>query len=276
MPFDPAEANAIAAILREAARTEILPLFRRLELAQVRTKSSPTDLVTDADEAAERRITAALKARYPHCTVVGEEAVSANPALLENCFAGDLVFVVDPIDGTANFASGTPLFGCMAAAVERGEVVAAWIHDPMGDDTAIALKGQGAWVEDTDGRRFDLRVAAPAPIGRMIGGVSWTWMQEPVRSQVTRRLSRLAGGVQFRCAAHEYRLVASGGAHFTVYNKLMPWDHLPGWLIHQEAGGYSARFDGSPYRPEHVSGGLIAATDPESWKAIHELLFAPD
>jgi fructose-1,6-bisphosphatase/inositol monophosphatase family enzyme len=272
MRFDLTTATEVATILRDAARTEILPLFRRLGVAQIRAKSSAIDLVTDADEAAERQITAALTARFPGCLVVGEEACAANPALLEGWAKADLAFVVDPVDGTANFASGMPIFGCMAAAVVRGEVVAAWIYDPMGDDTAIAIRGEGAWIDRADGTRFDLRVAAPVPFEQMIGAVSWTWMAEPVRSQVTRRLSRLAGGVQFRCAAHEYRLVASGGAHFLVYNKLMPWDHLPGWLLHREAGGYSARFDGSDYRPEHLDGGLLAAPDKESWAMIRDTL----
>jgi fructose-1,6-bisphosphatase/inositol monophosphatase family enzyme len=272
MRFDLTTATEVATILRDAARTEILPLFRRLGVAQIRTKSSAIDLVTDADEAAERQITAALTARFPGCLVVGEEACAANPALLEGWAAAELAFVVDPVDGTANFASGMPIFGCMAAAVVRGEVVAAWIYDPMGDDTAIAIRGEGAWIDRADGTRFDLRVAAPVPFEQMIGAVSWTWMAEPVRSQVTRRLSRLAGGVQFRCAAHEYRLVASGGAHFVVYNKLMPWDHLPGWLLHREAGGHSARFDGSEYRPEHLGGGLLAAPDKASWAMIRETL----
>ena len=55
--------------------------------------------------------------------------------------------MVDPIDGTSNYAAGLPLFGVMAAVVMRGEVVAAAIHDPVGDDTALALRGEGAWTQ---------------------------------------------------------------------------------------------------------------------------------
>ena len=166
------------------------------------------------------------------------------------------------MDGTANFAAGVPLFGCMAAAVSKGEVVAGWIHDPLGDDTAIALRGEGAWIADGEGRHMaDLRVAAPVAVERMVAAVSWTYLPEPLRGRVASRLPRLAGVVGFRCAAHEYRLTASGHAHAQLYNRLMPWDHLPGWLLHREAGGYSARFDGSDYRPTHRDGGLICAPD---------------
>jgi len=275
MRFDHRMATDVANLLRDASLAEIKPRFRRLSGEAIRAKTSINDLVTDADEAAERVITAELTRRFPGCAVVGEEAAAADPAVLGRLSGADLAFVVDPVDGTLNFAAGVPLFGCMAAAVVRGEVVAAWIHDPMGDDTAIALRGEGAWIEAPDGYRSDLRVAAPAPVEEMTAAVSWTYIAEPVRSQLTARLPRFAGGVQFRCAAHEYRLVASGNAHIAVYKRLMPWDHLPGWLLHREAGGYSARFDGSAYLPEHTDGGLIAAPDRESWLAAREALFGP-
>lgn len=273
MRFDHKMATDVANLLRDAALAEIKPRFRRLASGAIRAKTSVTDLVTDADEAAERVITAELTRRFPGCVVVGEEAAAADAGVLGRLSGADLAFVVDPVDGTLNFAAGVPLFGCMAAAVVRGEVVAAWIHDPMGDDTAVALRGEGAWIEAPDGHRTDLRVAEPVPVEQMIAAISWTYIAEPVRSQLTARLARFAGGTQFRCAAHEYRLVASGNAHVAVYKKLMPWDHLPGWLLHREAGGYSARFDGSPYKPEHTDGGLIAAPDRDSWLAAKEALF---
>ncbi len=270
--LDHRAAADVAALLRAAARAEVLPRFRRLAAGAVRTKSGPLDLVTDADEAAERMIAAGLEARFPGCLVVGEEAAAADPGLLPRLAGADLAFVVDPVDGTANFAAGLPLFGCMAAAVVRGEVAAAWIHDPMGDDTAMALRGEGAWVEDAAGHRRDLRVAAPAPVSHMVGAVSWGWMAEPLRSRVPGRLPRLAAALNLRCAAHEYRLAAGGHAHLLLYNRLMPWDHAPGWLLHREAGGYSAQFDGRPYSPLVHAGGLICAPDADGWAAVREAL----
>lgn len=271
-----ARAAEVATLLRDAARAEILPRFRRLAQGEVRAKSGPLDLVTDADEAAERIIEAGLARLFPGCVVVGEEAAAADPSVLDRLAGADLAFVVDPVDGTANFASGTPLFGSMAAAVVRGEVVAGWIHDPLGDDTAMALRGEGAWIADGQGRHMaDLRVAAPAPVESMVAAVSWTYLKEPLRSRVASRLPRLAGIVGFRCAAHEYRLTAGGHAHAQLYNRLMPWDHLPGWLLHREAGGYSARFDGSDYLPPHKDGGLICAPDRASWDALRATLLDP-
>ena len=269
-----ARAREVAATLRDAARAEIMPRFRRLAAGAVRAKSGPLDLVTEADEAAERAITAGLTRLFPGCVVVGEEATSADASLLARLAGANLAFVVDPVDGTSNFAAGLPLFGCMAAAYRAGEVVAAWIHDPLGDDTAVAIRGEGAWVEDAEGRRVaDLRVAAPAPVARMVGAVSWGWLTEPLKSRVTSRLPLLAASVGLRCAAHEYRLAAGGHLHLLLYNKLMPWDHAPGWLLHREAGGYAARFDGSEYDPaRHTTGGLLVAPDRAAWEEARAAL----
>ena len=266
----------VAALLRDATRAEILPRFRRLAAGAVRAKSGPLDLVTDADEAAERVIAAGLEARFPGCLVVGEEGCAADPALLGRLAGADLACVVDPVDGTANFAAGLPLFGCMAAAVVQGEIVAAWIHDPLGDDTAMALRGEGAWIESPDGHRHDLRVAAPVPVAEMVGAFNWGYLPEPLKNRVTARLPRVGGSVTFRCSAHEYRMVAGGHAHALLYNRLLPWDHAPGWLLHREAGGYSARFDGSAYGPLVTGGGLIVVPDRASWEAVHAALLGEE
>ena len=130
--------RAVAAILRDVGRAEIMPLFRKLQAVDVRSKTGPLDLVTVADERAETAIAAALTQRFPGCAVVGEEAASADPALLHRLGDADLTFVVDPIDGTSNFAAGLPLFGVMVAALRRGEIAAA------GDEAARAAPGDGA------------------------------------------------------------------------------------------------------------------------------------
>jgi len=177
--FSTAQLGIVADLLRQAAQREILPRFRNLTEGSVRTKSGPLDFVTEADEAAEAMIEAGLRAAFPGCVVVGEEATTADPSLLHRLKDADLAFVVDPVDGTANFASGLPLFGVMAAAIVRGEIVASAIHDPLGDDTAMAVRGEGAWTETPDGKRRDMRVAAPAPVSQMAGNVTWRFLPEP-------------------------------------------------------------------------------------------------
>jgi fructose-1,6-bisphosphatase/inositol monophosphatase family enzyme len=270
--FSHRQATEVAQLLRAAAQAEILPRWRRLAAGAVRTKSGPLDLVTDADEAAERVIAAGLEARFPGCVVVGEEATAADATVLQRLPEAELAFVVDPVDGTANFTAGLALYGCMAAAVVRGEVVAGWIHDPLGDDTAIVLRGEGAWIEGAEGTRRAMRVAPSVPVGRMVAAVSWSFMPEPLKSQVASRLPRLGATIGMRCAAHEYRLAADGHVHALVYNRLLPWDHAAGWLLHREAGGYAARFDGSAYSPLVTTGGMICAPDRDGWQAMHEAL----
>jgi fructose-1,6-bisphosphatase/inositol monophosphatase family enzyme len=274
MRFDEGAMARVAALLRDATRAEVMPRFRRLAPGDIRAKTGPLDLVTEADEAAERMIAAGLLAMFPGCLVVGEEGTAAEPGLLDRLADAPLAFVVDPVDGTANFAAGVPLFGCMAAAFVAGQCVAAWIHDPMGDDTAMAARGGGAWVAGPTGQRLAaLRVAERLPVAQMIGAISWGYFAEPLRSRIPGRLPRLAAAVNFRCAAHEYRLIASGQGHVAMYHRLMPWDHAPGALIHAEAGGYAALLDGQPYDPaRHRSGGLLLAPDREGWEQTHAAL----
>jgi len=266
------ELRIVSDLMRDAARVEILPRFRNLGAGAVKMKTGPLDLVTEADEAAELRITEGLRRAFPGCVVIGEEAASANPALLRDLPDADLAFVVDPVDGTANFAAGLALFGVMAAAFRRGEVVGSVIHDPIGDDSAMALRGEGAWIETSDLRRRDLHVAAPAPAGEMSGNVSWRFMPEADRYAVSARLPRLAACFDYRCSAHAYRMTAGGHGHFLFYYRLYPWDHAPGWLLHREAGGYSARFDGKPYDPTDVYSGLICAPDRAGWETVRDAL----
>jgi len=276
MAFPIDAVRTVAEALRDAARHEVLPRFRRLGTEAVREKSSHLDLVTDADVAAEARIGAALAKAFPGAVIVGEEAASADPSLLARIPAADLAFLVDPVDGTKNFASGLPLFGQMAGVLERGEAIAGVIYDPIADDYAAGIAGGGAWVEHADGSRTPLRVAAPRPVGAMLGIVSWLFMREPLRSTVTANLARLGGAVDFRTAAHEYRLLAGGYYDFAMFGKLAPWDHVAGCLIHGEAGGYSACFDGSPYRCTSRAQGLLCAPDRASWIELRDtLLGAP-
>ena len=274
MTFDDTAIDWLAELLADAARAEIMPRFRQLGHSDIRQKTSAADLVTEADVNAERLITARLRERYPSAMVVGEEACSDNPALLDGLGDADLAFVIDPVDGTFNFASGVPLFGVMLAVVVKGETVAGIIHDPVGKDWLIGARGAGSHIRHAHGSLETVHVAAPAPIAQMTGSVSWQYMPEPERSRLARNQTKILSQFAYRCAAHEYRLLASGHAHFVVYNKLMPWDHLAGVLIHAEAGGHAARFDGSAYLPSHLDGGLLVAPDQESWQELRRELWA--
>jgi fructose-1,6-bisphosphatase/inositol monophosphatase family enzyme len=99
-------------------------------------------------------------------------------------------------------------------------------------------------------------------------------MPLPMAQHVRARLHRIGPCWELRCGAHEYILAARGVIHALVYWRLYPWDHAPGALLHAEAGGYSARFDGSPYlAARHRDGGLICAPDRAAWEAVRAALF---
>ncbi len=274
MIFDDKAIDWLAALLADAASSEIMPRFRRLDRGDIKQKTSAADLVTEADVNAERVITARLRERYPDAMIVGEEAHSENPALLDGLAEAPLAFVIDPVDGTFNFASGIPLFGVMLAVVVKGETVAGIIHDPVGKDWLIGAKGAGSHVRHSDGSLEKARVADPVPMEQMTGAIGFNFLPEPERSRLALNHVRTLSQFNYRAAACEYRLLATGGGHFVVYNKLMPWDHLAGALIHAEAGGYSARFDGSAYSARHIDGGLLVAPDKDSWKELRRELWA--
>jgi fructose-1,6-bisphosphatase/inositol monophosphatase family enzyme len=267
------DVTTLADLLRRAAKAEILPRFRRLGSNDVRAKSEATDLVTEADLQAERMIKAEVAQLSPTATFIGEESVAADPALLGTLAGADLAVVVDPVDGTFNFASGIPAFGVMASIVAKGETIAGIIYDPMGDDWVIAEKGSGAWLRRPDGDAERLSVARPVELGQMVGMASTGFLPLNKRAEILANLAKVRFLSNYRCAAHEYRSFAGGHVHYLMYNKLMPWDHLGGTLISQEAGGYAARFDGSAYLPHHLDGGLLITPDKESWELLRHEVF---
>lgn len=96
------DVTVLADLPRRAAKAEILPRFRRLGQDDVRAKSEATDLVTEADEQAERMIKAEAAQLWPSALFLGEESVAADPDLLGSLEHADLAIVVDPVDGTFN------------------------------------------------------------------------------------------------------------------------------------------------------------------------------
>lgn len=274
MRFDDKMIEGLNTILEEAALSEIMPRFRKLDTGDIRQKTSASDLVTEADVNAERVITAELRRRFPDALIVGEEACSEDESLLDGLADAELAFTIDPVDGTFNFASGMPIFGVMLAVVQRGETVAGLIHDPIGKDTLLASRGAGAWVRRGEGDRTRVKVAERATFDQMTGALSWQYFGAEDRLKLAVNQTRCLASFNYRAAAAEYRMLATGCCHFVVYGHLMPWDHLPGVLICEEAGGHVAHLDGKPYRAGRTDGGILCATDPDSWQMLRRELWA--
>ncbi|WP_454851056.1 inositol monophosphatase family protein [Rhizobium binxianense] len=258
--------------MRRTAEAEILPRFSGVIAEGIRAKTMPDDLVTDADIGAERRLNEALSARLPGALQVGEEAVSADPSILPQLGDADLAVVIDPVDGTWNFAHGVPLFGMILAIAAAGETAAGLIHYPVTGDFLVARPGQGAWHIGRDGTRTPLRVAAPAPVGEMHGFVPLHMFTAEEQAAFAPRVLRFCRTTTWRCSAFEYRMVATGAMSFSLNADLKPWDHAAGVLIHREAGGHGALLSGEPYRPALTQGRLLLASDAVSWESIRRSL----
>lgn len=259
----------VRAAIAAAAAEEIKPRFGRLSAHDIRQKG-PNDLVTIADLAMEHRLTRDLLDLLPGSLVVGEEACAEDPSVQDRLVTGDLVWLLDPIDGTQNFARSRPLIAVIVALVRKGETIAGWIHDPLTGATALAERGSGCWQ---DGRR--LKVGEAGPVTSLAGTISSGFLAEEERARINAKresFTHPTGG--WYCGGQEYMALCEGSLHFALYGKLQPWDHAAGVLMHAEADGYSALLDGSAYRPTTDEKGLLAAPDEASWRALRDHLLA--
>lgn len=256
--------------MRQVAAAEIMPRFRRLGSADIFEKRNPSDLVTVADVEAERRLSAELRALLPGSVVVGEEGVEHDPEALR-ALAGDApVWVIDPVDGTFNYARGRSCFAVIVALCRGGETVAGWILDPVADSMVYAARGEGAWREDEGGTRR-LRLPPAKAVTDMVGSLA----RRLGKSVETRRQAGAgplpAKSVKYGCTGREYMDLASGLLDFARYTRLKPWDHAAGVLIHAEAGGFAAMTGTrQPYRPEPrvQTGTVLLAPDRRSWDVL--------
>ncbi|MGE0599057.1 MAG: inositol monophosphatase [Dehalococcoidia bacterium] len=254
----------VSVLIEEAAAAEIVPRFRNLATGDVREKS-PGEVVTAADEAMERRLEADLQGLLPGSVVVGEESAAADPRRLELLNDDRPAWVIDPLDGTANFAAGIALFGSMVCLVRAGETLAAWIHLPVEGRTLVAERGSGAWLG-----RERLHVGTAVPPYH--ASISTKFFPSPQKERIQSVLGQFACHESSHCAAVAYRQLVTGELDVALYYRLMPWDHAPGVLIHAEAGGYSARLNGEPYSPLIHSEGLLVAPSEEAWQSVMQMI----
>jgi fructose-1,6-bisphosphatase/inositol monophosphatase family enzyme len=267
MTPDPA---AVQAVIREVAETLILPRFQRLAAHEISEKKAG-DIVTIADQEAEHALEAALRKLLPGSAVVGEEAVSARPAALDALGGDGPVWIVDPVDGTQNFADGKPCFAVIVALAEHGETVAGWIYEPVAATTIWAIRGEGAYEDGVQ-----LRLGAPKQMRKFTGSLNRRHHQRLKQSgdAVEREIGERA--TRYRCVGAEYADLARGKLDFARYGgPIKPWDHAAGVLIHAEAGGYGAIAEtGKPYRPVPTLNPqtLLLAPSEGNWRSLFDLL----
>ncbi len=258
----------VSALLKEVAEAEILPRFRNLA-AHERMDKGGNDVVTAADHASEAFLEPALAGLTPGALIVGEEGAHANPGLLEALKEADLAWVIDPLDGTRNFAEGREDFAVMAALLKQGEPVMAWIYQPLRGTMTVAENGSGTTI-DGKGIRIE---AEGLTLADMTGEFHYGFLPAELREPVKAAKDHVRTRRPRFCAGATYCNLVNDPTLFAFYYRLLPWDHAPGSLIYREAGGIAASFDGSPYRPVGPTKGLLLAPSRPIWAEIQKLLF---
>lgn len=228
----------------------------------IKYKEGRNNLVTEADEASEKAIIEVIKKTYPNHHILTEES-------------GDLPqqseykWIIDPIDGTINFAHGIPI-NCISVAVEKsGEMILGMVYNPHMNELFFAERGGGATL---NGKPIKVSSETDAMKSCLVTGFPYTYIHEqngPL--QVFERL--ITEGVPVRrlgAAAIDLCWVACGRLDGFYEHRLQPWDSAAGFLIVEEAGGKVTDFDGNPYSPyQHrilATNGLI---HEQMLKVIH-------
>ncbi|GGB91956.1 inositol monophosphatase [Marinobacterium zhoushanense] len=276
MALDLTTEKELIELIRDVARNEITPRFRRLHPDAVRTKAAFDDLVTEADLCSEQAIALGINRLLPDAVVIGEEAVAANPAVLDGLPGADLAVIIDPIDGTWNFANGLATHGVLIAVTERDETQFGLLYDPVLDDWILARRGGGTWYCNPGCEPVQLFVSAEKPLNAMVGFISTFSFAAAERAHVSNAILSFARAHTLRCACHEYRLLVRGNVDFYINASAKPWDHAAGALAVQEAGGCVGMMDGRDYAPTIRDGCVVAANSHQALEAIRQQFVSPD
>jgi myo-inositol-1(or 4)-monophosphatase len=225
--------EALGALLRETAATEIMPRFGRV----VASGKADGSVVTAADLAAQDRVRAALAAAYPDIPLLAEEMPAAEQeAVLRQSRRG--AWCLDPLDGTSNFAAGFPFFAMSLAWIDVGRVELGLVFDPVRFELFTARRGGGAWL---NGRRLRLDREA-ATLAAAIALVDFKRLPVALGT-------RLATAPPFRSqrnlgsTALDWCWLAAGRADVYAHGGQRLWDYAGGALVFAEAGGTPCLLD---------------------------------
>ena len=256
----------VLAVMQDAATRAIMPRYQSLAAHEIDAKAAD-DVVTIADKEAELILAEGLSKLLPEAAIVGEEAAHADPALLDR-LGNALCWIIDPVDGTNNFAAGKPPFGVMVALAEAGEAIAGWILDPLTGRLCHAHRGGGAFVGE---ERIAARSTGENP---PIAAISLVFMDPAQREAMKAHIAPHYTLTDIpRCAAEQYPRLVLGVNDVSIFERTLAWDHAAGVLFVNEAGGKAARPDGRAYRVDEAHlPGLIGAASAGLWEEMAERL----
>ncbi|MBU1726381.1 MAG: inositol monophosphatase [Candidatus Omnitrophica bacterium] len=223
---------------------------------KIRTKSASYDLLTVADTQAESTAVRVIRKYFPGHNILGEEASYVRTD-------SEYTWVIDPLDGTSNFASGLPIFCASVALVNKGVVAAGAIYDVTRDELFYAERGKGAFL---NGKAIHVNRAASLKQALLITGFYYSRGTEMVRTlkEIERfQHERIRGIRRLGAAALDLCYVACGRAAGFWEFELSPWDFCAGKLLVEEAGGRITDQFGSRLNPYKKS--FIVASN----KKIH-------
>jgi myo-inositol-1(or 4)-monophosphatase len=232
------------------------------------------DLVTDADGAAEARVLEVLRERAPGVAVLAEE--SGAHAGTGAASAGGARFIVDPLDGTTNYAHGIPLFACTVGVELEGRVVAGCTVDPSRGERFRAVRGGGAFLgpafaevpsgagaSEGKGGERRLRVAETRELGNAVVCTGFPYDRGEDLAAMLAAFAKFTaacrGTRRMGSSALDLAYVAAGRLDGFYEMNLKPWDVAAGWLMVEEAFGLVTRYDGAPHR---IDGGELLASNP--------------
>lgn len=237
----------------------IVRAIPRLDAVEIHSKGR-NDYVTEIDRAAEADIIETIRRLYPDHAFLAEESGSSGNS--------EVVWIIDPLDGTTNFMHGFPTFAVSIAAQVRGRVEHAVVFDPMRQEIFTASRGEGAQLE---GRR--IRVSKQSTLdGALIAtGFPYRadspWLDEYL-AMLKAVMTRCAGVRRPGAAALDLAYVAAGRVDGFWELGLKPWDTAAGTLLITEAGGRVGTLTGNEYR----QGGHVIGGTPRVYAALVELL----
>lgn len=224
----------LQAILKSAACEELLPRFARVE----RQLKGDGSIVTEADTAMQRRVLAALREGWPQIPLLGEEMrAEEQQQLLDNSEEG--LWLLDPLDGTSNFAAGIPYFCVSLALLRHGEVVLGIIYDPLRDECFSAGQGMGARL---NGEPLQVPASLP-PIACAMGLVDLKRLAPALASRLATE-PPYSSQRSFGSGALDWCMLATGRCQLYLHGGQKLWDYAAGQLILAEAGGHASTLEG--------------------------------
>lgn len=208
---------------------------------KISNKEGINNLVTEADYASEKAIFAAIKEEYPDHFLLSEEAGELR---MDSTYK----WIIDPIDGTVNFANGIPLC-CVSIGLEHeGEMIMGAVYNPLMKEFFFAERGLGATLND---KKIQVSDKSDVPSSCLVTGFPYTYLDAPNGPlQIFEKFIRKGIAVRrLGSAAIDLCWVAAGRFDGFYEHKLNAWDSAAGFLIVEEAGGKVTDFEGKPYSP---------------------------